>query len=146
MFLNFAIERELFLLREFSPFALRQVAELKRPDGDAHEAQHLDAERIEHEPDLTVASFVEHDLEPAILLAVTEKADGLGAKEFWLDSVPAGLVNSRIANRFRGTAVPGFHISPLRGWSIVLTDSAEVLTLNSGDIFVAKIGYGHASG
>src|SRR3982751_4377803 len=54
--------------------AFRERTERHRPDRDAHEPQHADILRGEKPPDLAVAAFVEHDLEPRVLLGAAKVA------------------------------------------------------------------------
>ena len=50
--------------RQHPPLALGERAERERPDRDANEAQHVDAQLGEHSPNVPVLSLVEHDLQP----------------------------------------------------------------------------------
>src|SRR6185437_13882464 len=49
---------------EPSPRAFGEITEYKRTDRDADDAQHVDADRREDSPQLTILSIVEHDFEP----------------------------------------------------------------------------------
>jgi hypothetical protein len=80
-----ARQRRDFLGRQRSPFALGEVAELQRADRDAHEPQHADLEGLEQAADLAVAAFVEHDLEPRVLLARAQHGYGLRAQRDAVD-------------------------------------------------------------
>jgi len=67
-----AVEVRLLRRRQGPHGPLRQISERQAADGDAHEAQDLDAERAEHPADLAVAALVEHDCEPGVAPAGPE--------------------------------------------------------------------------
>ena len=63
-----------------------QISQCQRADRHANQAQYLDSQRFEHAPDLAIFPFVEHDLDPGILLARRE-----AMKRVWRRGFPRDL-------------------------------------------------------
>ena len=67
------IERLFFFQGKHSTGTLRKISEKERPDRHADQAKNFDIEPLEHAPNMTILSFVQDDLKPAILFSRTQQ-------------------------------------------------------------------------
>ena len=77
-----AAEATHFLAGKLARSALGKVAEFEGTDGSPDQPQHLDAASCKHSAYLPVAAFIEHDLEPAVLLTGPQDLDTPRLEQF----------------------------------------------------------------
>src|SRR6266478_5093777 len=93
------IDGPLFIHRQPSHGALLQIAQFERPDRHSHQTQYSNPLRFEQTSDLPVFAFVESNLQPAILIAVPQKACSLGVQMFAGVTLEKASVNLASPNR-----------------------------------------------
>ena len=66
---------------EVSPRAFREVAKLQGTNGDTDEAQDFDLMGFAQATDVTVAPFIQQDLQPSILFTFSQEGGAFGREE-----------------------------------------------------------------
>src|SRR6267378_6545135 len=84
------IQRSFFLVRELAHSSFRQVAELQRADSDTYQPEDFYSERREKTADLTILTFIEHNLEPTVLFSTANDGSMLNAENFAVSRFDSG--------------------------------------------------------